>query len=232
MPSTPSEPECERCNGNGYEPVAAIDGIRYAQCEGCDYWSTWKQKRLDHLFQQSGVPDHFEDHTLMNYPGSAATAERVRQWVVDEDHTEKFSLLLYGKYGVGKTGLAVGALRLWQELHHSAALFMTVPALLDAIRSSYDHAAGGPTETKIMSQAKDVDLLVLDDLGAERATDWVQEKLFTLVNHRHDWHLATIFTSNLAPKALAGHIGERTAWRIMEMAECLAVDGPNLRAAP
>jgi DNA replication protein DnaC len=75
-----------------------------------------------------------------------------------------------------------------------------------------------------------VPLCVLDDIGAERVTDWVRERLFVIVNARHDADLPTIFTSNLAPPALDDHLGERTMWRIIEMCEVVHLDGPNLRA--
>ena len=46
---------------------------------------------------------------------------------------------------------------------------------------------------------------------------------------RHDYELATVFTSNLSPEQLARHLGERTAWRIVEMSTIVALEGPNLR---
>jgi DNA replication protein DnaC len=81
----------------------------------------------------------------------------------------------------------------------------------------------------VLGAVKNTTLLVLDDVGSERVNDWVQEKLFVIINHRHDYHMETIFTSNLSPAQLVRHLGERTAWRILEMCAVVHLDGPNLR---
>ena len=224
MLSAQDEPGCFECADTGW--FTDIDGRAY-QCFTCDYWVKWKEHRLRRMFDRASVPVHFQDATLDSHPNQTAVP-RVRQWIADPDGTEKFSLLLYGDFGTGKTGLAVGALREWQVLKHEPALFITAPQLLDRIRETYSGRAED-SEAEVLQLVKDVELLVLDDLGAERVTDWVQEKLFTIINYRHDWHRVTIFTSNLDIRRLAGHLGERIVWRIDEMAECVHVEGPNLR---
>jgi DNA replication protein DnaC len=110
-------------------------------------------------------------------------------------------------------------------------LFITVPNLLDRIRATYGPGGNG-SEQEVIETVKTVEFLVLDDLGAERVTDWVAEKLFTIINHRHDEDLETVFTSNLSLEQLADHIGERTTWRIVEMADVVELSGPNLRDRP
>ena len=82
---------------------------------------------------------------------------------------------------------------------------------------------------EIIEQAKKVELLVLDDLGAEKPSEWVVEKLFQVVNYRYNEMLPTIFTSNLSPEELENRIGERTVARIIEMAKVIRMVGKNLR---
>lgn len=195
------------------------------------------------LFGKAGVPSRFAGCTFKSFPvtdRSRASLAAVRDWVTyppddaskaDWDawcERSKLSLLLHGPYGVGKTGLAVAILRI--KTREEAGLFFTVPDLLDCIRRTY-----GPNpianEHEVVESVKNAPFLVLDDLGAERVTEWVREKLFTIINHRHDEDLPTVFTSNLDIAQLGEHIGERTTWRIVEMATVIHVDGPNLRAS-
>lgn len=200
-----------------------------APCTACGMATGLKVARL---FRQS-VPPRFADVTFDSYPHSPATApllEAVRGWVVAP---VRESLLLAGSYGVGKTGLAICAFRARVATTHCEALFLTTPALLDRIRETYnqERVSGVSGEADVMDAAKSVALLVLDDLGVERVTDWVAEKLFSLINHRHDYQLATIYTSNLSAKEMANHLGERTAQRIGEMCQVVRfpTDAPNLR---
>lgn len=199
-------------------------------------------ERATRLFGKAQVPARFEGCTLHSFPASDAikpSLAKIKDWLTppsdDADEarwdawiaTNKRSLLLHGPYGVGKTGLAVGILRM-KVADAGGGLFFTVPTLLDHIRRTY-----GPNpvadEHEIVQAVKTTPFLVLDDLGAERVTEWVREKLFTIINHRHDEDLPTVFTSNLDIAELGQHIGERTTWRIVEMATVIHVDGPNLR---
>jgi DNA replication protein DnaC len=200
------------------------------------------QRRLLRLFVEAQVPGRFGPVSFDTFPVSEQTRaalDAIRYWsappegLTDDEAdawyaARKHSLFLYGQFGTGKTGLAVSAMRLWIDHSRDPALFLTVPNLLDRIRETYGPHASG-TEAEVIDTVKTVPLLVLDDMGAERVTDWVAEKLFTIINHRHDEDLETIFTSNLSIQELAGHIGERTVWRIVEMCEVVKVDGPNLR---
>jgi len=153
-------------------------------------------------------------------------------------------MLLWGSFGVGKTGLAVATMRAAIEAHGIDALFVTVPDLLNEIRSTFGGSRAprmpyaddqetlpGMSAGKLQQAVREASLLILDDLGAEKPSVWTVETLFALINHRYVHELRTIFTSNLSPEQLASndHLGERTAWRIVEMSDVVPVIGPNLR---
>jgi DNA replication protein DnaC len=75
-----------------------------------------------------------------------------------------------------------------------------------------------------------VELLVLDDLGADRDADWSMERLHRLIKHRHMHELVTIITTNLKPTALGAYVGEGTASRMRQLAIPVSLDGcPDLR---
>jgi DNA replication protein DnaC len=183
--------------------------------------AAWLAARRAALWDESGVPLRFQSFTLDNFPSKPALAS-VRAWQKDGGE----SLLLWGAFGTGKTALAVGLVR--ERIDRGErAYFTTSPKLLDRIKATY---SGDGAEDEILTLIKTVPFLVLDDLGAERVTDWVEEKLFTIINERHDEMRVTVFTTNLSPAELGAHIGERTAWRVMEMCDVLKIDGANLRA--
>jgi DNA replication protein DnaC len=103
-------------------------------------------------------------------------------------------LLLQGNYGSGKTHLAAAIANHRLSLNEPV-LFLTVPDLLDHLRSTY-----GPSSEvnydKLFDQVRSAPLLVLDDLGAESATPWAQEKLYQVINHRYTHRLPTVITTN------------------------------------
>lgn len=116
-------------------------------------------------------------------------------------------LLLKGGYGTGKTHLAaaVGHHRL--TMGHPV-LFLTVPDLLDHLRQTY--APSNEVDyDELFERVKNVELLILDDLGSESPTAWANEKLFQLLNHRYVKHLATVITTNVAIEAMDPRLQSR-----------------------
>ena len=229
-------PRCPVCLDTGYVrkavPVTDPDFGKAHECTQC---SLIAERRAFRLFQQAQVPPHFAGLSFETFPfdpDNHAAVEIVGDWAMGGEYFSREhqgSLLIWGDFGRGKTGLAIAAMRARMECRGERGLFITTPALLDRIRATYGPGERQGTEAEVIDAVKSVPLLVLDDLGAERVTDWVAEKLFTVINHRHDYRLSTIFTSNLSPTQLALHLGERTAWRIVEMSYALELSGPNLR---
>ncbi len=152
------------------------------------------------------------------------------------------SWFLFGKYGVGKSGLAAGYLWDWIQRDKGSALFITAPEIFRAIRSTYGPNAGRD-EFEVISAFVEYPLLVLDDLGAERITEdtpgrpgnrqWVEDNLMAVIGRRHATRATTIMTSNLDIGQIKARIGERLAWRIIEMCgkdHMREIVGANLRA--
>jgi DNA replication protein DnaC len=132
------------------------------------------------------------------------------------------NLVLYGSVGTGKTFAAVAAARLRFDAGDEVA-FWPVVELLDGLRP------GGDLE--VWDQAVyDAQVLILDDLGASRATDWTDERLYALVNRRWLDERPTIVTTNIDPGQLAVALGERMASRILGApAVVYGLNGPDRR---
>lgn len=125
------------------------------------------------------------------------------------------------------THLAVAVMSELIRRRRVPSLFVTTPEFLDNLRGTYNDP--GRNLDEWMDAVKNADFLVLDDLGAEKPTDWVRERIFVLVNHRYREQLPTVFTSNTGPKDLAEQLGERTASRIIAMCDWIALEGEDYR---
>jgi DNA replication protein DnaC len=115
------------------------------------------------------------------------------------------------------------------EAGYSVAIY-SLPKLLARIRATYERESGGDSYTEFFDRLASVDLLHVDDLGAEKSSDWVLEQLYSVINERYESERAVVVTTNLEEKELAGQIGARTVSRLVEMCgPPLLVDGGDLR---
>ena len=132
-------------------------------------------------------------------------------------------LLLEGQPGVGKTHLAVAVLKQAIQTTGAMGLFYDIRDLLRVIRSTYDPAIR-TTELEVLRPVMRADLLVLDDLGAEKTSEWVEETMNLIVNTRYNEQRLTLFTTNYQdipdetdPNSLLFRIGHRMRSRLHEM---------------
>jgi DNA replication protein DnaC len=122
-------------------------------------------------------------------------------------------LWMQGDIGTGKTTLAMLISKAALEADRSVAIY-SLPRLLNLLRESMESSAG---KLDLIDRLTDVDLLHIDDLGAENTTEWVLEQLYTIVNARYEAERAIVATTNLMPDELSERLGARTVSRLVEI---------------
>ena len=138
-------------------------------------------------------------------------------------------LCFLGDVGTGKTSLAMYVSKTALERGRSVAIY-SVPRLLTTIRTTFNDDAV-QSHAQLLDKLAAVDLLHLDDLGAENTTPWVLEELYSIVNTRYEEQRSIVVTTNIAdPEQLRAQIGARTVSRLDEMCVDVPVFGPDQRA--
>jgi DNA replication protein DnaC len=193
------------------------------------------------LLADARIPRRYQHcnlDTFITYPterllNAVARARRV----VDQFTVGVKGLFFVGPPGIGKTHLAVAILRQVVRTRGARGIFYDTRDMLKVIRSTYD-PTNRTSEQDILRPVMTADLLVLDDLGAEKTSDWVEETLNLIVNTRYNERRATIFTSNYEekedrtdPESLLVRVGFRMHSRLYEMCDFLEFDGADYRHA-
>src|ERR687892_1254345 len=150
----------------------------------------------------------------------------VREYVdnLDQNLEAGRGLWLMGDVGTGKTTLAMLVSRTALEAGRSVAIY-SLPRLLARIRRTYDAEAGEQSYIQFFERLTGVDLLHLDDLGAENRTEWVIEQLYALVNERYEAQRSLVVTTNLEADQLEEQLGNRLVSRLVEMCELMPLHG-------
>jgi DNA replication protein DnaC len=195
-----------------------------------DYCSECGAKaELLSLLSRAGIPRKFWGCKHENYIVSNEN-KTAYDYTLKFPFQDKSGLYLYGPIGTGKTHLASAITRkLFQKNCKYNIKFYSCPYFLDTIRKSYGNEYNNRDEDDVLYEAENSSLLILDDIGSERATDWAIETLFKIINFRYEHCSVTIFTSNLNPDELHNNLGERTVSRIIGMCNCCCVGGSDYR---
>jgi DNA replication protein DnaC len=155
----------------------------------------------------------------------------VRSWIEDLEANlaNGRGLWLMGDTGTGKTTLAMLVSKAALQDNRSVAIY-SLPKLLARIRRTYDSEPGGDSYLSFFERLTSVDLLHIDDLGAEKRSDWVLEQLYALVNERYEAQRSVLVTTNLDQQQLEEQIGSRTVSRLVEICgDPLPLFGPDQR---
>lgn len=221
--------QCEICQDRGLI-IGSDDIARPCAC--------MKQKALINRFKSAQISKETMNCTFKNFRAhyyskqffdptgkisSYETAEKAfqgaRKFVKDFIRGENPDGLMFsGSVGCGKTFLA-GAIANALLEQGIEVLFIVVPDLLDEIKATYGYQENSNTEHSLLETARKVPLLILDDLGAHNYTDWVRNKIYSIINYRLNNNLSTVITTNLDLNELKEFLGERTTSRIIQMCQ-------------
>jgi len=238
---------CPICEDSGLRLIVQPDGERYAQPCECRL-----QVRASRLLKRAAIPRRYEHCTLDTFePGYgqadqslAAAYLMARQFVTGYPvTTEGRGLLLTGSVGVGKTHLAVGIVQALITEKGVHALFCDYRELLKRIQESYNPQVAS-TELQILTPIFEAEVLILDELGAQKPTDWVWDTVALILNTRYNDKRTTLITTNypnaaaalarssdkvIREETLGDRIGERMRSRLAEMCVEVEMRGSDLR---
>ena len=188
----PEDKDCKLCGGSGWL-VTRGDTDEASRC------ICYGRATGEFLIEAARIPARFAHATLENLRtyGNRELQDAIRRAAAFADTfpEAREGLLITGPPGIGKTHIAVGVLKRVIRETHARGLYYDTRDLLRSIRTTYDPAAG-PHEIDVVDPVIKTDLLILDDLGAERATSWVDDMMTTIINTRYNERRPIIATSN------------------------------------
>jgi DNA replication protein DnaC len=192
--------DCPLCKGTGWKLVARKDGLPGNVAVACE---CGMEERAEKVMERARIPKRYEHCDFESFSTDIGTAQQLQSlkhaklqvegFLRDYPTTEQ-GLLLAGPSGVGKTHLAVAALKELIRRGHGG-LFCDYRELLKEIQGSYN-AASESTEMGILEPIRTAEVLILDDLGASKPSDWVRDIVSIVLNARYNEKRTTIITTN------------------------------------
>jgi DNA replication protein DnaC len=227
---------CAYCQDTGWEYVAG-SGVKPCRCRATD--------RHAQLLRAARIPRRYEECSFDNYhPQGAPTmpnflsqayALRDSKHLVDEYPNLDIGLLFIGPCGVGKTHLATAIIKSLMLGKGVNCLFYDFRDLLKEIQDSYNPVSQS-SELKVLEPVYEAEVLVLDELGASKPTDWVRDTMTQIINTRYNDRKVTIFTSNYldeittpGEETLTDRVGVRLRSRLHEMCKVVQIRGDDYR---
>lgn len=223
-----STPRCPLglCDGSGWLDDEEHGVVRACRCRP-QLVATRRARSLAAVIPRRFRNVSFDRPPVTDMPGPQVDVVRGYVRELDARLDAGRGLWFFGGVGTGKTTLAMLVSRAALDAGRTVAIY-SLPRLLAEIRTTFDREEPG-AYTELLDRLAEVDLLHIDDVGAEKTSPWVLEQLYAIVNDRYEAERAIIITTNLEREALAEQIGERTVSRLEEMCEVCPLFGRDRR---
>jgi len=173
------------------------------------------------LFEFNGIPTRFKGRTFENYVPVGVDPRPVCMQAL----TDKRGIFIDGNTGTGKTHLAVACLHWLIPQTNVSYRFLPTSELMLELKASFSRDG----EKGVLDHHRKPTVLVLDDIGAEKVSDWSRQMFYTLIDRRYRDMSITIITSNLSLAKISELIDDRISSRIPEMCEVVHLTGPDKR---
>lgn len=206
------EPWCDRC-------------VREHEKEYRPIFKSWVKSHAGEYLASMGVPPVYRSCSLESFEANTQKQERALQAAKEWTTSDLPGLFLCGSCGTGKTHLAIGAL-LWMRARHFSGRFVSAAELLFKLRNSF---RGGDGPEELIVEYCKADVLLLDDLGAERPTEFSRETLALVIDRAYRQESYVIVTSNFDLSGIAERIDNRTADRLLDMCRAVKLSGESFR---
>jgi DNA replication protein DnaC len=214
------------CDGDGFVYDEATNTAFNCRCRR-QIIAQRKARSLSAVIPRRYYDVAFERYPVTDIDRNVVAATRRFADTIDEQLDAGRGLWFMGDVGTGKTTLAMLVSKAALKAGRSVAIY-SLPRLLNEIRDTH---RAERSHVDLLDRLTAVDLLHVDDVGAERTTDWVLEELYSIVNARYEDERSMVITTNLDHTKLGEQVSERTVSRLTEMCDVLLLSGEDRRIA-
>lgn len=222
--------KCHICNDTGWKYTEK--GVVKCECQ-----LSYKQNSI---LKALNIPARYQHATLDNYKamskfGHNILIDRIKEYIYSDEYKEGKGFFFYGTHGVGKTHLAVSILKELYIKQNITGVFYDTRILLYDLKATFD---GSSNTRDLLEHVISAPILILDDLGAERLSDWAKDILHYIIVKRYNDKLPVIITSNFELETdkdmeedISEKFGKGIVSRIKEMCYIINIKGYDMRAS-
>ena len=223
----------EQCTGQ-LLITERTDTMWFLRCDKCAFEAGVALREVSPRFrvkmrsEAAGLPSMFAGREFQSTTANEPVKQAIREWIDRYEREPLPAPAVYGLNGRGKTHLLVATCEQLLKRYEMTVRFWGVSALLDELQHAFGDNA---RHRKVWEDATTVDVLALDDVGAEQVTEWRAERLSRLVDERYQNERPILIATNYRPSAWERTLDPRTVSRLLGMTTPIELAGDDRRVA-